>query len=358
MRVPALVLAALALATPAHADGEITVRGVYYKERATRVEQPMVDGRFDAGEGGTLDAHLLVDAITSASAGASADGTAFSEKRYEGGLGYTRVLGDWRVGGAARLSTEADYDSWFASGRIARDLAAKNTTVALGFGAGRDHVTNAGAKGPFAPDISEHLVALMGSASLTQILSRHALASVTYDLGILDGYLENPYRTVITADGLVGERVPARRTRNAVAALVRYFVPRTASTLIASYRYYRDGWGVRAHTPEVRLVQQAGDGLGFGVGLRYYRQTGASFFKPTYPTSDPAMEPFLTDDPKLSAFTGGTMTVRFEVLGSVFGFSGLLGEVRGEAVIEYAVQHNRFGNAGVAHAALTVPFEY
>ncbi|MCE9577728.1 MAG: DUF3570 domain-containing protein [Deltaproteobacteria bacterium] len=360
MRGLAVAIAVLAIASgaTARADGEITLRGVYYKEHATRVEQPMVDGTFDAGDNATVDAHVLVDAITSASAGATADGSAFSERRWEAGLGYTRNLGAWRAGAAGRISTESDYDSWFASGRIARDLADKNTTIALGFGAGRDHITNAGAKGPFAPDISEHLVALMGTASLTQILSTNALASVTYDLGILDGYLENPYRTVITADGLVGERVPQRRTRNAVAALVRNYFPSTETTLIASYRYYRDGWGVHAHTPEVRVVQQAGDGLAFGAGFRYYRQTRASFWKPTYPSSDPAMEPFLTDDPKLSAFTGATMTMRFEVEGSVFGFSGLLGAMRGEAIVEYAVQHNRFGNAGVGHVALTVPFEY
>jgi hypothetical protein len=357
MRGALVAIALAALAGAARADGEITVRGVYYKEHATRVEQPMVDGKFDAGAA-TVDAHVLVDAITSASAGATADGKPFSERRWEAGLGYTRPIGPWRVGGQGRASTESDYGSWFLSARAERDLADKNTTLGLGLGGGRDHITNAGAKGPFAPSISEHLTSLLASASVSQLLSPNTVASLTYDVGVLEGYLENPYRTVVTADGLVGERVPDRRVRQAFAGLIRQFVPRTATTLIAGYRYYRDGWGVRAHTPELRIVQEAGDGLAFGVGLRYYRQSAARFWKPTYPTSDPTMEPFLTDDPKLSAFTGGTMSVRFEVMGSVFGFTGLLGAMRGEAIVEYAVQHNRFGNAGVGHVALTVPFEY
>src|SRR4051812_49961908 len=84
-------LVSLAVATPARADGSLAVRGVYYKERATRVMQPMLDGMFDAGVHGVVTGHFLVDAITSASASSgAADATAFTERRYEGGLGYAR----------------------------------------------------------------------------------------------------------------------------------------------------------------------------------------------------------------------------------------------------------------------------
>src|SRR5204863_2376134 len=82
---------------PARADGELTLRGVYYKERSTRVEQPMLDGRFDVGDSGEVDAHALVDAITSASAASGAADTSFSERRYEVGAGYTHTLGDYKL---------------------------------------------------------------------------------------------------------------------------------------------------------------------------------------------------------------------------------------------------------------------
>ena len=45
------------LATVAHADDSISVRGIYYKERATRVEQPMIDAHLEPGENDTVDAH-------------------------------------------------------------------------------------------------------------------------------------------------------------------------------------------------------------------------------------------------------------------------------------------------------------
>ena len=66
---------ALLAAAPARADGTLAVRGVYYKERATRVMQPMLDGAFEAGERGLVTGHLLVDAITSASQSSGAVNT-------------------------------------------------------------------------------------------------------------------------------------------------------------------------------------------------------------------------------------------------------------------------------------------
>src|SRR5512143_625612 len=91
MRLQLVVL--LATAQVAHADGTLMTRGVYYKEKSTRVIQPMLDGMFDVGTRGLLDAHLLVDAITSASAGSGASmGQPFTEKRYEAGARYTQEL--------------------------------------------------------------------------------------------------------------------------------------------------------------------------------------------------------------------------------------------------------------------------
>ena len=358
----ALIVAALVAGAGglAHADGDVAVRAVYYKEHSTRVEQPMIDGRFDAGDGGTVDAHFLVDAITSASPGSGAVGTPFTERRYEAGGDFTQQLSSLpaRVGGLARISIEPDYTSLFAGGHGEWDLADKNFTLGITVGGGTDHITNAGAQGPFVTAISKQLSDALASLSATQILSKTTVASVTYDLAYYNGYLANPYRTVITADGLEPERVPGSRTRHAIAGIVKQFVPSTKTTLIGAYRFYFDDWGVHSQTPELRFVQAAGDDLEFGAGFRYYTQTGATFYKPVYPTSDPMMEPWLTDDPKLSRFTGETISAKFSVLGHAFGFDGRWGEARAEVIVEYVVQHNRFGNAGIGHVALTVPFDY
>src|SRR5215831_17131791 len=98
MRLQLIAVAVLAIAAPAHGDGTLAMRGVYYKERATRVMQPMIDATLDAGSHGTVTGHFLVDAITSASASSgAADAKPFTEQRYEGGIGYAHQLGDLTV---------------------------------------------------------------------------------------------------------------------------------------------------------------------------------------------------------------------------------------------------------------------
>ena len=204
MRLQLALVATLALALgqgrSARADGTLTARGVYYKERATRVMQPMLDGMFDVGMHGIATGHFLVDAITSASASSGAENaTAFTEKRYEAGLGYThelgRLFGDdvidaLRLGVEGKYSTESDYRSLYAGVRAEADVAQKNTTIGLGFGVSRDKISAASAQGPSMPTLECSPGQALTSCDLTvyalfvsasQILSKNMIAGVTYD---------------------------------------------------------------------------------------------------------------------------------------------------------------------------------
>ena len=53
-------------APEARAAGTIAGRGGYYKERAHRVMQPMMDGLLDAGARGLVTGQVRVDEITTA----------------------------------------------------------------------------------------------------------------------------------------------------------------------------------------------------------------------------------------------------------------------------------------------------
>lgn len=359
-------LVAICAPALAHADGVLAARGVYYKERATRVMQPMLDAMLDAGTHGIVTAHFLVDAITSASASSGADNAKpFTENRIEGGVGYTHDLGRVRVGGDAKYSTESDYTSFYAGARAELDLAQKNTTLGLGGGISKDNVSAASAQGPSVPmleckpgqsatDCDLNAYAVFASAS--QILSRDLVVGLTYDGAALRGYQSNPYRTAIANDGIAAERHPTSRNRNAIAASFRYYVDATNTTVIGAYRYYRDNWGIRAHTPELRLVQQVGHDIDASFGYRYHWQSKAFFYEERYATTDPAMQAYLSDDVKLSKFTSHTLEGKLGVLGEAFGLGGRWAGARFEGILEYAVQHNRFGNAIIAHLAVTVPF--
>jgi hypothetical protein len=372
----ALAIAAIivpATAAPARADGALAVRGVYYKERATRVMQPMMDAIFDAGTHGVVTGHFLVDAITSASASSGAiNSTPFNELRYEGGGGYSHELatglGPLTIGGDAKYSTESDYRSLYGGLRAQLELGQKNTVLGIGVGVSHDVVSAAAAQGPAMPTLrcdDAHpadpecpLDAYLVSGSVSQILGKDTVLSGTVDLSVLDGYQSNPYRSAIVGEVLVPERHPTQRTREAFAASIRHYLTATGTTLIAAYRYYRDDWKVHAHTPELRIVQEVGHEIDASVRARYYRQDGAYFFRDRYPPASALMSPFVSDDVKLSSFTGYTFEAKLGVLGEAFQLPGRWAGTRFEGMLNYTAQHNRFGNAVIAHVAVTIPFEY
>jgi Protein of unknown function (DUF3570) len=372
MRLQLILLAAVAVAAgaagPAHADGTLAVRGVYYKERATRVMQPVLDAMFDAGVRGIVTGHFLVDAITSASQSSGAETEAFTEQRYEGGLGYAHQIGSLTVAADTKYSTESDYRSFYAGLRGQLELAQKNTVLGLGGGLSLDRISAASAQGPSMPTLrcdDEDTAATACDlqvyslyASASQIVSRSAVIGLSVDVSTLRGYQSNPYRQAIVGESLAPERHPTDRTRQAFAVSARYYAESSRTTLIGLYRYYRDSWQVHAHTPEIRLVQEMGYSVDATLRYRYYTQDGASFFKLRYPADDAEMGQFVSDDVKLSSFTGHTMEAKLGVLGEALGLGGRWAGLRLEGILEYAIQNNRFGNAVIAHGALTIPFSY
>ncbi|HEY5935720.1 MAG TPA: DUF3570 domain-containing protein [Kofleriaceae bacterium] len=366
MRLQLALAGLVASAGVAAADGSVSVRGVYYKERATRVIQPMLDGIFEAGARGLVTTHLLVDSITSASTSAGAvDATGFNEKRYEGGLGYNHLLGPLKLAAEGKYSSEPDYGSLYLGARAELELAEKNTVLGVGGGVAMDTIgtTTEGGLGALtlecapgeAPRSECDLTTISLFASASQIVSRRAVVGLSYDLSTQDGFTSNPYRLAIAANMLVRERHPTERRRHAVAASARYHIAETDTTLVAVYRYYRDTWKIRGHTPELRAVQAIGDTVDASFRYRYHTQNAAFFYEERYMEEDPD---YRSDDVKLSKFRTHTLESKLGILGETFGLDGRWGAARFEGILSYVIQQNRFGNAIIAHFAITVPFEY
>lgn len=378
LQLAATLLTVVVLGGSAGADGTLSMRGVYYKERSTRVMQPMLDGMFEVGARGMVTGHLLVDAITSASASSGAAAAEpFTERRYEAGLGYAHELDGpedsfldvIRVAGDGKFSQEPDYRSLYFGARLEAELAQKNATVGLGGGVGLDRLNNEGAQsamgGPLlrcdndameATETSCPLNTYAVYTSLSHILSKNSILGLTYDLAKLSGFTSNAYRQAVTAAGFVAERHPNDRLRQAVAVSLRYYWPRAKTAFVGQYRYYFDDWDIHAHTPEVRVIQDVGASAEASFRYRYYTQDAAFFWQRRY--DDPMSLEFITDDPKMSPYDGHLMEAKLGVLGETFGLEGRWAGARFEGILEYIIQNNRFGNAVVAHAALTLPFEY
>ncbi|MEO7731101.1 MAG: DUF3570 domain-containing protein, partial [Kofleriaceae bacterium] len=277
-------------------------------------------------------------------------------------------IDDLTVGAEAKLSTESDYDSKYVGVRAQLELFQKNTVVGLGGGLSFDTVSAAASQGPAMitlrcdaarPTETEcglDVYAVYGSVS--QLLGPNTVLGATIDIATLRGFQSNPYRQAIVGESFVPERHPTERTRQAFAVSARYYVEATHTAVIGAYRYYRDDWQVHAHTPELRFVQELGRDVDLALRYRYYTQDGAYFFHPRYPADDTAMTQFVTDDVKLSSFTGQAFEAKAGVLGDLVHLPGRWAAARFEAILEYAIQNNRFGNAVIAHVALTIPFSY
>jgi Protein of unknown function (DUF3570) len=81
-------------------------------------------------------------------------------------------------------------------------------------------------------------------------------------------------------------------------------------TLQVDYRYYRDDWGIRAHTLEGAWQQQLGERWSIRPALRYYTQDAADFYSPLIPQPRPAV---LSSDQRLGAFGGLSPSLRVSV---------------------------------------------
>jgi hypothetical protein len=222
--------------------------------------------------------------------------------------------------------------------------------VSATVGGGHDVIDPPGTLGP------ETLNVVLGSLSVSQIVSEHGVVGLSYDLVHLDGFQSNIYRNVRIGAGadIAHETHPDTRTRHAVAASLKWFFPRLDATVIGQYRFYADDWDLHAHTPELRATKNVGDWIVVGARYRYHRQDAADFYRDEYDV----MQTYVTADPKLAAFDSHLIGARFELTAGALGVVERLEQARIELVGEYIVQHNAFGDAIVSYASLVLPFEY
>ena len=319
--------AALALpivAVPAKAGaaevGEIGFSVLGYREahHLIKITEPIVWATVPFADTWEIRASAAIDIVTGASpsivtnaGGATVQaitGASISDRRTTGDVKLTKRIGEYSVSLSRTFSREEDYLShaWGAEARA--DLGNRNTTLIAGFGRSNDRVRSA--DDPLLDerrDVREYLL------GLTQVLSPRAIAQTTLTWSRGRGWYSDPYKTTVTfypdAD------VPALSTdlrpheRNVLAWLARYRLhfPQHRATLQADYRYFRDDWGIRAHTLELAWSQDNGERWSLRPALRYYTQSAADFYATTVPRPAPVL---LSSDQRLAAFGGLSPSLR------------------------------------------------
>ncbi len=379
----ALVLLALcgtaqAEQLPQNVSGEAVFRGNYWRDRNTRVLNPTVDLRQQTASGFGVTAAYGLDAITSASvaAGATSD-QPFTELRHEVGFGVEAPLvGKSTLSGGYGYSTESDYFSHTASLRAKISLLQDNTV--LRFGGDYTHSSVGKRLGPTGYLNMGILHEAHGVAAWSQVLGQTLVGSLTYELFVLSGYQNNPYRPVFVAgERREFENLPSLRVRHALG-LSGHKMFRFTGTLVPhlvlrpALRFWTDSWGVKNLSPELAVHLPIGPIELRGL-LGYFQQWQASFYRsscgeqpmvfpgaPCYgergvefgTTTDslgnPA--PFLTytSDPKLGSYSTVTTELSIKWRMTVFSHLGPIGAHLSRSVIELSggmwFAHNAVGN--------------
>jgi hypothetical protein len=321
----ALMQAALALpilVVPAKAGaadvGEIGITVLGYKERGLmKVTEPVLWGRAQFLDVWEVQASAAIDIISGASPQLvtnlsgkpvnSISGASITDRRKTGDVKLTRRFGDFALSASQAISRENDYHSkaFGLEGRL--DLDERNTTLTAGFGNSDDHVLSRDDHTLNKPRTTrEYLV------GITQILSPTALVQSTLTTARGEGWYNDPYKLTFTSfpsgpPFLMSDVRPDHRDTWSWLTRYRQHFPEAHGTLQAEYRFYRDDWGIRAHTIELAWQHEINERWSVRPALRYYTQDAADFYSPVIPPSRPAI---LSSDQRLGAFGGLSPSLR------------------------------------------------
>jgi len=123
----------------------------------------------------------------------------------------------------------------------------------------------------------------------------------------LKGDLDEPYLIVPVGSTTMTERRPSTRERDAFFIKQGHYFEWDGA-LKTTYRYYRDDWGLKAHTLDFTYDQHLDEGWILTPRVRYYTQSAASF----YDSKFAAPQTYMSSDYRLSAFSsillGGSLS--------------------------------------------------
>ena len=309
-----LATSLLLVASAAMAEDYISVQYMSYDEDKgrTSVDSPHIELNKDFGADYTLNLSYAHDTVSGASpifydstTGASSklssgviqpgdiryDYVKYDDKRTAyGGTFTTRFANRDELSLGINYSKENDYISREASAEYLHYLdSSKNQSLSLGVSYQNNDVSvycdkNSqvcdGSSG--ASQDTKKVEVISGELGFTQILDQSSLIKASIFYINEDGYLSNPYMTVVrdydTNPKIREDSKPTKR--EAFGTLLQYskalFDGRT--TLNSSYRYYIDDWDISSHTLSLQMFYEASSDLIVGFGGRYYTQTQSKFY--------------------------------------------------------------------------------
>jgi hypothetical protein len=258
-----------------------------------------------------VEANYFIDKVSGASVDVLSQASVIKDERKQKSISLDYIHDKTQYNLSYTNSTERDYISNTTHFSLSQDMFGDLTTVSLGFTDSRNKVgENNGTA--FAPK-----VAWLGSsysrsftAGVSQVVTKNLISGVTLEVITDQGLLSNPYRSIRFVApgeplgyGLGSQIYPNTHTSTAVEGRVKYYLPYRAA-VSASYRYFDDTWGVRAHTAELGYTQPIANLWILEGRLRYYTQNHATFYSDLFPFA--GSQNFEARDQNLAASTNYT----------------------------------------------------
>lgn len=310
------------LATPARAGaaevGEVGLAYFAYKERGLmKVQEPIVWAKARIGEAWEVQGSAAVDIVSGASPQLVSNrtgqpvqtitGASVQDRRHTWDLKVSRRIGETTLSASRLVSREEDYLSHAFGLEARHDLNQRNTTLIAGFGKSNDRIRSSDDARLDEPRLTREYL-----AGIVQVLSPLDIVQSTLVVTAGKGWYNDPYKVTLTffPTGLpivAADRRPS--SRDSVAWLTRYrrHAPGVGGSLQADYRFYRDDWGMRAHTLEAAWQQAIDERWSLRPALRYHTQGAADFYSPTVPRPQP---PVHSSDQRLAAFGGLSPSIK------------------------------------------------
>ncbi|MEZ5921948.1 MAG: DUF3570 domain-containing protein [Parvularculaceae bacterium] len=249
----------------------------------------------------------------------------FKDQRYAIDLGYSKLLApDLRGSFGGAFSTERDYRSISFYGGVEKELFQKRTTLSASANIEFDQSKpKIGIPVPLSPmsgllkGPNQNKTVIGGVIGVTEVVNRFWLAQLNYSADLSEGYQTDPYRIISVVDGGSGtplqylyESRPRSRFRQSVYAASKIAAGPTVADLSA--RVYKDDWGVKSFTGEIKERIPFGSAFYFEPRFRYYTQGKADFFK-DYLLAGAPLPAFATSDSRLGKFSAKTIGAKIGV---------------------------------------------
>jgi hypothetical protein len=259
----------------------------------------------------SVQAGYTIDTVSGASIDVLSNASTIQDKRKQKSIGADYIRGKTSYSVTYSNSKETDYisDTWHAG--ISQDMFGDLTTVSLGYSRGWDKVSAR----------SGSVISPVGQADrrsydlgLSQVITKNLIASTALEVITDEGFLNNPYRFTRYVDptdargwGLQQEVYPRTRTSTAVTGRLRYYLWYRAAAS-ASYRFFRDTWGIRGNTLELGYTHPISNRWIIEGRVRLYKQDAANFYSDLFPRRD--AQNFFGRDKDLAASKNTTLGVK------------------------------------------------